>query len=985
MKPQKLSLQAFGPFWNRAEIDFSQLQQGGLFLIHGPVGSGKTSLLDALCFALYGISSGGERAPQQLRCDLAPESLPTRVEFQFEAEAVSWTVVRLLSPEGTRVELHSAQGPSHPISDPQARIQQLVGLDAFQFCRAVLLPQGQFRQFLLSGSQEREQILSALFHTHAPRLYQETLAQAVEELEEQLSLAWNRRERSLQPEEPGQRSLHDDLRWHQEQLRQLESQLNLWQKQRQQLHQDQQRAAIVGERSRELERVRRQRQELESQRNKVEELKTLTVRLQAALKVAPQVEQWRRAQSEEEEALEGLREAEQQLRRRLEGLASPQDNSLRLEELQAQRANLKSQLQRLEDSEGERLRLSQAEERLSRCRQSWNQLEEEGLWMEKEREAAQTRLRQLEQYGAEEQELQEQLKEQQAQLEHLRRQVKQQRQQEEFHQGIERVQHNLERLAERRNRSLSQIETLEQQLQERTRLLEQHWSSTLARRLEDRQPCPVCGSLEHPAPTPPPSSATPASQEQLRKQLEHAWKQAETIDEEEKELLITRTRLEERLQVAQESSSLERSAEKDPDRERLQNITERLRELEKKLQQLQHVRRHEERDRRRLSKLKKRLKHWKEDRESARQALTQAEAIVEERRARLAEPLEDDLQSRLREELEEIEERVKDQALQLSQDTHLYATFAGAAEAARRNIELCQQRTQMARELVEARLELEKFADLESWEAAHRQAQDELSSLLKELHSLLSQQQLLEEEEERAQQLYHESLEDWQELAHPPHDLEEHIENAYQEKARLQEALRVLQRQIEDYERALIEIQVLEPRLAQFRHFLRVAQGDNPRNLSFQQWVLSQQMEKVLQAANRHLGQMTAGRFSLESGDSALELQVRDHLSAQMRAVATLSGGESFLASLALALGLSDGFLEAGREAIVQTLFIDEGFGSLDEEGLEQALQALEPLGKDGRILGLVSHLAELRQRIPNRLEILPTPSGNRLIWSSGG
>lgn len=165
------------------------------------------------------------------------------------------------------------------------------------------------------------------------------------------------------------------------------------------------------------------------------------------------------------------------------------------------------------------------------------------------------------------------------------------------------------------------------------------------------------------------------------------------------------------------------------------------------------------------------------------------------------------------------------------------------------------------------------------------------------------------------------------------------------------------------------------------RRLARTAGGDNPLGVTFQQWVLAQQMESVLQAANLRLRQMTRGRFTLEASKNALELLVLDHLSGHTRGVATLSGGESFLASLALALGLSDSFLSAGSNAVLETLFIDEGFGYLDEEGLDQAFWALEPIRKDGRIIGVVSHLAEVRQRIESRLEIRPSPSGNQVSW----
>jgi exonuclease SbcC len=138
-------------------------------------------------------------------------------------------------------------------------------------------------------------------------------------------------------------------------------------------------------------------------------------------------------------------------------------------------------------------------------------------------------------------------------------------------------------------------------------------------------------------------------------------------------------------------------------------------------------------------------------------------------------------------------------------------------------------------------------------------------------------------------------------------------------------------------------------------------------------------MENVLLAANQRLAWMTRGRYSLQAVGKGLELEVRDHLSGQLRPLTTLSGGESFLASLGLALGLTDSLSYGGAAGTVEALFIDEGFGNLDEEALELALQSLLQLRQEGRLVGVVSHLPELRERIHARLEVQAGPAGSRV------
>ncbi|MBX3167702.1 MAG: SMC family ATPase [Candidatus Eremiobacteraeota bacterium] len=971
MKPLRLALQAFGPFWNRVEVDFRPAQAQGLFLIHGPVGSGKTTLLDGICYALYGVSSGGERSPEQLRSDLAPDSTETRVEFDFQTDGTEWSVQR----DGQEARLLQAgQAVVRGTLEVNQRIQRLIGLDAFQFCRSVLLPQGQFRQFLLAQAGDREQILAALFHTHSPRLYQEALSEALSQAEEELSAAWRRRESSS--------GVHQQMRWQEEQLQSLTHQLERWKEQSSRLQADRQRAAVVGERSRERQRLHKDLAQLRERDEDVRELREQARRLQGALKVAPQVEQWQQARKDELAAQENYRKAQQELQERMQGLTPPADTADQLEAAQLERERLQQRLHDLARYESENKRLAQAEERLQRCRDTWNQMEEEGQVMTRELEVAERRLQEVVRFGAEESELKHQLMVRQKQLERLRDQHKLIRQQEELQTGIERSHQTLIKIGERRNRTLTQIDLLERDLHERQRQLEAHWSHALASQLRPGQPCPVCGAQEHPAPASPGGSPAQLSLEQLRKQVDLAWKQAEKIEQEEQEQQITLVRLEERLEAAMDRARDLPAASPSE----LQEITASLRELEKDLQRLQAYREHQERDQRRVRKLKRKLEGWQEARLQAQQALAQAEAIVQERRSLVPEEftLEGSLaaeRERLHQALEPVLRSIEQNRLQIGADTHLYASFTAAAEAARQSIELSQERTRLAWELVQARLELQGFADLEEWRPVFQLAEHDLETILGEIASHQQSLELLEAESERADALYHESLEDWRELEIDPEGLENQLQAGYAAVAQAQEELRRLQRQWQDYERSLQEIQSLEPRLALLRRLARTAAGDNPLGITFQQWVLAQQMESVLQAANLRLSQMTRGRFTLEASKNALELLVLDHLSGHTRAVTTLSGGESFLASLALALGLSDSFLSAGSNAVLETLFIDEGFGYLDEEGLDQAFWALEPIRKDGRIIGVVSHLAEVRQRIETRLEIRPSPSGNQISW----
>lgn len=972
MKPRRLSMQAFGPYWKRTEVDFTGVPRQGLFLIHGPVGSGKTSLLDAITFALYGESSGGERVRQEMRNDLAPDSLPTVVEFEFEADATGWLISRGLDDSVLLTDCQSGESVARGEEAVAGRVRRLLGLDAFQFRRSALLAQGQFRQFLLAGAAEREQILAALFQTHSPRLYQEALGAALQEVEGELKLAWQRRESQGQA---GDLSIFEALRQQQDTLAEAQHQVRRLQAQHSRIQENRERAAIVSERSRERLRVRRQLDRIREHEQDLHDLRIQAERMQKAQELTAPVAQWEQARLDEEKAHENFQGAEQELQGRLDALPRPEQSAEELDEMHRRRQQLTLWLHELERWSHESGRLNQAEERLQRCRATWAALEEEGASLRRELETTRRRLAETERLSQEEQTLRQRLEEQQKELETLRASFKQHRQVAELEQGLERVQDNLEKIQGRRDRMLQHIDTLERQLDERSRQLERHWAANLAARLQAGQPCPVCGSTEHPAQAEAAEGAGQATVEHLRKQLDVAWKQAEQIEEEEREQQIQLVRLEERLEAARDRAPAEAVQG-----EQVQQLTQSLRDLERELQRMLRYRENQERDRKRLRKMERKLEEWKQAREVAQQALTQAETMVEERRAASAPPPTAD-KEKLQGELQQLEQQLEGQTLQLGRDTHLYASLAGAVEAARQSIDLSRERTRLAWELVKTRLELAGFASIEEWRDVHRAAQTDLVHIQHELTGFEHDLQRLEEELERADALYHESLEDWRELEVDPDALEELLQKAFATQAEAEERLRRLERQRSDYDRALQEIQALEPRLQQLRRLQRIATGDNALGVTFQQFVLAQQMESVLQAANWHLSEMTRGRFTLEARSGSLELTVLDHFSGQGRGVATLSGGESFLASLALALGLSDSFLASGHNAVLETLFIDEGFGYLDEEGLDQAFRALEGIQKEGRLIGLISHLSEVRQRIPLRLEVMPEPGGHRLVW----
>jgi exonuclease SbcC len=224
--------------------------------------------------------------------------------------------------------------------------------------------------------------------------------------------------------------------------------------------------------------------------------------------------------------------------------------------------------------------------------------------------------------------------------------------------------------------------------------------------------------------------------------------------------------------------------------------------------------------------------------------------------------------------------------------------------------------------------------------------------------------------------------------------VEETVDSLSEELDEVKEAVTKLEMEAEEIRDALQNIEEIEgelqkadERYSQVGFLAKLARGDNESRMSLQRFVLATRLEEVLRVANEHIAHMTQNRYrflrSEEVGDrrsgSGLDLLVHDAYTGDRRPVATLSGGEGFMAALSLALGLSDVVQSISGGRHLETLFIDEGFGSLDQEALDRAMQALSDLKDTGRLVGVISHVSELKQRISTRLEVNQTQEGSSL------
>lgn len=1010
MKPLRLTLEAFGPYAGRQDLDFADLKEQSFFLIHGPTGAGKTSILDGISYALYGQTSGGLRETRDLRSHFAAAEAPTRVVFDFALGDRRYRVER--APEqqvpkqrggGTKKQPYAAHlwelvnGAEVPLATEKptavdAKVADLLGFKAGQFRQVVLLPQGRFQEFMLAGSSERQAILQTLFQTTRYADITEALAEEEKGLREALRTAQAESRQLLSqagvatPQElPGrlqaaallaeERTL--DQAAASDQLGRADAALREGTRaaerlaERQAARAEQARlqglARIMEARRTELDRARRcesvlpAARHLEEALGRVQELEREEARLAEAAEARAQALAQTEAALAEAEQHEVRRE---ELRRTIDRLKDlePKLEALELARKEAREAALERS--RLDDlASGQKRRLETAKLELTR---------QKTLLQDTRTEASQL-----------------------AGREGLLVLVRQKRtQREDFDRAGEEVERAAAALETARALQVAARQEV-QGARERHRALQERrlaaQAARLAHGLAPGEPCPVCGSEAHPH-LAQPSVDLPDEQE-LRQALE-LQEDAETA-----------------LARAQDAAA-SRLATLETARARRQDLIERLGEhaaVESETLAAIETRHREELDRSRaaeagLARAEQRLAE-------AEAARNQAEAQLAETHQRLSDCMVQEAGAKARRQM------LEDALLQ---ELRVPGALSARRHEAEEALAQSEARLKSAREArnpahsaaIEAQATLKahgtrlESARTDSWNvngafeealaAAHfhsrgdfdlaRRSPEEMDSLARSLDTHAAESAASADRSARAE-AQAEGLEapDLPALQATRDEAQARFAQAAEALGHAQSEQTALQRLEEALTRLETRRSAEERRHRAAASLVRIAKGEDGARVSFERYVQGALLDEVLVSASERLRRMSKQRYALRRAAAAgdlrkaggLELEITDSHTGRARAVSSLSGGEGFQASLALALGLSDVVQRHAGGIRLDTVFIDEGFGSLDPEALDLALRTLEDLNQGGRLVGLISHLEEVKARISARLEVTPGPGGS--------
>ncbi len=1012
MRPLKLIMQAFGPYAGVQEIDFSSALRHGLFLVHGPTGAGKTAILDAMSFALYGDTSGGERRGEDMRSHHADPALSTRVIFEFALGNDFYRVLRSprqmrpkkrgegmtqMDPEAALWRIDPATGEETALAtrptEVNERLEALIGFGAEQFRQVVMLPQGLFRRFLVAGSADRQKILASLFRTGRFRALEEALKAAAAKAEERLADMRTRREEILAAAGVEEiRALEERTATTRAWLHSLEAEKRRLQGRNRQVERAialaEERQRLLGER----DAAKRHLADLEARRNEMEAARLrldLARRANTLRDVADEERRRRRELREAGEALGTARAADAE---------AAKAQALARERLETEKAR-DGRRRQLSD---EMVRLSDLAKRISRLeimRKSADALrrkrDEAAMTcgsLEKAIQEIATRLEKGEESRISLADLAASAAGLRARHDALTNALEAARALVRCEMEETRILKDLGEARARVSAAKERFEAARLALQKTEEAWKEGHAALLARELRPGAPCPVCGSTDHPAPARPASglvddAALQKSRSALRKaeeDLRNAEKDLSTGEAEH-------ARLKGRMEALRNSLRAAPSFVPEELEAMLSSVSAELRKAAGAVTQLERI----DAAITELKTKREELAVAMKDAEGERSLLERQLAETQGALRQAEDDLPPDLRSenalhatlkRLKTEAEELENALKEAEAGARQAEQAAAAARSRLEAAGTSLENARRRHAEVLERFRKRLREAGF-ETEGELSAAMLADDALAKLqrLTERHAadLQAAKERLSKAETAAEGV---SAPDLAALSRARDSLSAAHDELARRIGEVSARLEQLENAGDRLERLRARFAQEEERHAALARLAEVAGGTrNPGRMSFERFVLATLFDDVLSAANRRLDLMSRGRFLLrrqkEQRDGrmsgGLDLEVFDTHTGRERPVRTLSGGESFLAALSLALGLADVVQAHAGGIRLETMFIDEGFGSLDAEALDLAIRALMDLRGEGRLIGIISHVGELRERIDLRLEVRPGADGN--------
>lgn len=907
MRPIRIEMSAFGPYAGKQTVEMNRLGTSGIYLITGDTGAGKTTIFDAIVFALYGTASSDRRSGDMLRSRYAEPDTPTEVKLVFAYRNKEYEIRRnptyqrpKLRGEGMTQENASAELrlPGGEIltrtGEVDEKIREILGMTRDQFMQIAMIAQGDFLKLLLAKTEERRKIFSSIFRTGR----------------------YARLEERLKQEARQARKTYDDL------VREIG-----FEQERARLPEGTDRSGLRDEEY--LQAIEKFRDEagirLEEGEKKQELLRGELDALAARILAAEEQEKRKKALEETRQQWTKLQAAAEQRKQELEAARSREPEAKEKEARLHVEQDRLQQYDRLEElkqqkTEAEKKQASDeaARKKLEEGRKSLTQQIQDCRQKIKEKEALAGKAAALS-----------------GEKERLRSQGAEYNELKTLLEAYEEASEKWSRAAVTYQAACGKEQEFGESYRRQHRAFLDDQSGILAAELAENQPCPVCGSLHHPSPA---VKTDDAPTRETVEQSQKRWEESKTAMDEagRKAAALRGTR----------DSSLQHMEEK---AKGLNMPTEPVTLKETLMEEQKRFR-----------------SKWKEVTEAlaASEAAAEAKVVLEEKLETLQKKQEEDEEAYRKLELESarLQEQIENLSANYSElkETLPYPDRESAGKAA----SLLDREIREIREAVQSAEENEKAAARRIQEAEGR-----MSELQKQIREGESAESMTSAE------------------------LQENQKKKKEEQLRLQAEAKEDNLIWETNSAAAGRIRKLSGEREQaarkysmLQNLADTANGNlsGKQRIQLETYVQQQLFDRILVRANTRFRVMSGGQYDLvrrkeyqKNQQSGLDLDVVDHYNGTTRSVSTLSGGESFMASLSLALGLSDEIQESAGGVQLDALFVDEGFGSLDEETLDQAMKAIQTLAEDGgRIVGIISHVTELQNRIDRQLLVRKMKSG---------
>jgi exonuclease SbcC len=1003
-------MQAFGPFANKEFIDFSVIDGRSLFLIHGNTGAGKTTILDAISFALYGVVSGRSRQAVNMRSDFADETVPTEVTFTFSLGTSMYKVYRFPTQElgklrgegftkkngnATLWEITDTNQETvleNGSSDVTRRIETLLGFKSDQFCQVVILPQGEFLRLLTAKSEDRQSILACLFKTERYKLFELALQEASKKIEQEYRQLDS--ERTLHFRDCGVTSLEQldvVVQSMTGELAQCRIQYANLRKEEDSLLSAIAKVTADNEKFAELKDAKVSFEKLQSEKNIIDALEQSIVKIEKSIQFTAAFEHCEHLNSEMVKLTQLINSQKKELDRvgllRTETGKTLQSceqslksrDSLNLEisllkQIAPAIANHDVSVKRLSEITSQQSKhnslLTEKTKNHEAIKTSLDMVSGEIVTLKEQiiqKEVYEKRVEDLTRFTKESENL--------IRLKNDHRIIKQK---------LDTIEDNIKELLSRRIESVAAIDSL-------VALKEQFQIASIAKSLVNGHPCPVCGSSDHPSPA---ATDSKSPDESMLVTLKNEQKK---IDQ-----LLEKSRNEHTaisVQLAKCDQSIMNGETTLLQAPSAENST-----LKSLLQQSIEKRSY-------ITGLESRYQKRLLDKSRGDKALENATAELEEIRSVLdklniehiqlqtiIKSIENTIPLEYR-AISDIDALRKRKELQITSIENAYQEALKSNQAIHEqelklNAELDQNHRMYSELSTTLHIRNEEFSELllqngfknrDDFVACMKQS-DSIDSVKKRITDFkiqfASTEQRVTSAAKACSNLTPSNL---NELEIHRKSLSDQIESITQQTASLEQRINTVAKKRIEITRLDMLIAAKNNAWSTSASLSSIASGSNPLRLTFERYILSSLLDEVLYAGTLRLKSMTHGRFELlrsiviedKRSHGGLNLEVFDSYTGTKRPVTTLSGGESFLAALSLALGLADIVQSYAGGIRLETIFIDEGFGSLDSEALDLALQTLANLGQGGRLVGIISHVTELRERIDTRLEVIAGKSGS--------